>query len=97
MTAVHVLDTDLLPVFEKHQARIEPVLGYNSRELCGWPANHNCDLFPQLENIENRIAKVRRPQSNGFVERLHRTLLNELFRIQGRASGMNRSKTCNAI
>jgi transposase InsO family protein len=27
---------------------------------------------------------VRRPQSNGFVERLHRTLLDEHFRIKGR-------------
>jgi transposase InsO family protein len=27
---------------------------------------------------------VRRPQSNGFVERLHRTLLDEHFRLKGR-------------
>ena len=27
---------------------------------------------------------MRRPQSNGFVERLHRTLLDEHFRIMGR-------------
>jgi transposase InsO family protein len=27
---------------------------------------------------------VRRPQSNGFVERLHRTLLDEHFRVKGR-------------
>ena len=27
---------------------------------------------------------MRRPQSNGFVERLHRTLLDEHFRIKGR-------------
>ena len=38
----------------------------------------------QLEEIEHRTTRVRRPQSNGFVERLHRTLLDEHFRIQGR-------------
>lgn len=27
---------------------------------------------------------MRRPQSNGYVERLHRTLLDEPFRIKGR-------------
>jgi len=27
---------------------------------------------------------VRRPQSNGYVERLHRTLLDEHFRVMGR-------------
>jgi transposase InsO family protein len=45
---------------------------------------HPFELFLQLENIEHRTTKVRRPQSNGIVERLHRTLLDEHFRIQGR-------------
>ena len=42
------------------------------------------ELFLQLEEIEHRTTRVRRPQSNGFVERLHRTLLDEHFRIEGR-------------
>ena len=29
-------------------------------------------------------TRVRRPQSNGIVERLHRTLLDEHFRVEGR-------------
>jgi transposase InsO family protein len=41
-------------------------------------------LFLQLEGIEHRRTKVSRPQSNGIVERLHRTLLDEHFRVQGR-------------
>jgi len=41
-------------------------------------------LFPQRERIEHRTTKVRRPQSNGFVEKLHRTLLDEHFRIMCR-------------
>jgi len=28
---------------------------------------------------------VRRPQSNGFIERFHRTLLDEHFRVVGRS------------
>lgn len=32
----------------------------------------------------NRTARVRRPQSNGVVERFHRTLLDEHFRVEGR-------------
>lgn len=38
----------------------------------------------QLEEIEHRTTKVRRPQSNGFVERLHRILLDVHFRITWR-------------
>jgi len=45
---------------------------------------HPFELFLQLEDIEHRTTPVRRPQSNGIVERLHRTLLDEHFRIQGR-------------
>jgi hypothetical protein len=32
----------------------------------------------------NTTTKVRRPQSNDFVERLHRMLLDKHFRIKGR-------------
>ncbi len=48
------------------------------------PDHHPYELFLQLEGIEHRTTKVRRPQSNGFIERLHRTLLDEHFRIAGR-------------
>jgi transposase InsO family protein len=38
----------------------------------------------QLEDIEHRKTRVKRPQSNGIVERFHRTLLDEHFRVEGR-------------
>lgn len=85
VTAVHVLNTDVLPFFEAHDTRIETILSDNGREFCGRPDSHPYELFLQLEGIEHRTTKVRRPQSNGFIERLHRTLLDEHFRIQGRS------------
>ncbi|WP_370277265.1 IS481 family transposase [Pontibacterium sp.] len=84
ITAVHVLNTDVLPFFEQHKCRLETVLSDNGREFCGRKDTHPYELFLQLEEIEHRTTRVRRPQSNGFVERLHRTLLDEHFRIQGR-------------
>lgn len=84
VTAVHVLNNDVLPFFETHEARIETVLSDNGREYCGRPDRHPYELFLQLEGIEHRTTKVRRPQSNGFIERLHRTLLDEHFRVMGR-------------
>jgi len=84
VTAVHVLNEDVLPFFEEHDARITTILSDNGREFCGRTDNHPYELFLQLEEIEHRTTKVRRPQSNGFVERLHRTLLDEHFRIMGR-------------
>ena len=84
VTAVHVMNNDVLPTFEAHDATITTVLSDNGREFCGRPDRHPYELFLQLEEIEHRTTKVRRPQSNGYVERLHRTLLDEHFRIMGR-------------
>jgi transposase InsO family protein len=84
VTAVQTLNNDVLPFFEKHGASITTILSDNGREYCGRPDHHPYELFLQLEGIEHRKTKVRRPQSNGFVERLHRTLLDEHFRVMGR-------------
>lgn len=84
VTAVHLMNNDVIPTFEAHQAKIETVLSDNGREFCGRPDRHPYELFLQLEEIEHRTTRVRRPQSNGIVERLHRTLLDEHFRVEGR-------------
>lgn len=85
LTAVHLLNNDILPFFEDHKTTIETVLSDNGREFCGRPDKHPYELFLQLEGIGHRTTQVRRPQSNGFLERFHRTLLDEHLRIQGRA------------
>jgi transposase InsO family protein len=84
VTAVHVLNEKVLPFFEEQNCPIISILTDNGREYCGRMDHHPFELFLQLEEIEHRTTKVRRPQSNGIVERLHKTLLDEHFRIQGR-------------
>ena len=84
ITAVQILNNRVLPFFEKHGVKIENILTDNGREYCGRKEHHQFELFLQMEEINHRTTKVRRPQSNGFVERLHRTLLDEHFRIKGR-------------
>lgn len=81
---MHVLNEDVLPFFEQHNAVISTILSDNGREFRGKPDQHPYELFLQLEGIEHRTTKVRRPQSNGFIERLQRTLRDEHFRIKGR-------------
>jgi transposase InsO family protein/transposase-like protein len=86
VTAVHVLNTDVLPFFESQGARIRTILSDHGREFCGRPEKHPYELFLQLEGIEHRTTAVRRPQSNGFLERFHRTLLDEHLRVAGRTT-----------
>jgi len=78
------MNNDVLPTFEAAGARIAAVISDNGREFCGRPDRHPYELFLQLEAIEHRPTRVKRPQSNGIVERLHRTLLDEHFRVEGR-------------
>ena len=86
VTAVHVLNNRVLPFFEEHGVKVQTILSDNGREFCGRPDRHPYELFVQLEGIEHRTTKVRRPQSNGFIERFHRTLLDEHLRVKGRTT-----------
>jgi transposase InsO family protein len=84
VTAVHALNEKALPFFEEHECPIVSILTDNGREYCGRMDGHPFELFLQLEDIEHRTTPIRRPQSNGIVERLHKTFLDEHFKIQGR-------------
>lgn len=84
VTAVQLLNNDVLPTFEEHDTKVDAVLSDNGREFCGREDRHPYELFLQLEGIEHKKTRVNRPQSNGIVERLHRTLLDEHFRVEGR-------------
>ena len=53
VTAVHLMNNDVLPSFEAHGARIATVLSDNGREFCGRPDRHAYELFLQLEEIES--------------------------------------------
>jgi transposase InsO family protein len=66
-TAVHLMNNDVLPTFEAHEAKIDVVLSDNGRESCRRPDQHPYGLFLQLEEIEHRTARVKRSQSNGIV------------------------------
>ena len=81
---VQLLNEDVLPAYDAAGTRIDTVLSDNGREFCGRPDWHPYELFLQLEGIEHRTTRVKRPQSNGTVERFHRTLLDEHFRVEGR-------------
>ena len=81
---VSVLHNDALPFYRERNLPVDTVLTDNGREFCGTDA-HPYELYLALAGIEHRKTRVRRPQSNGFVERFHRTVLDEFFRVALRA------------
>lgn len=77
--AVAVLHNDVLPFYQQKEIPVAAVLTDNGREFCG-KDTHPFEIYLELNDIEHRKTKVRRPQSNGFVERFNRTVLDEFFR-----------------
>jgi len=81
--AVAALHNEALPFYREHNLTVSAVLTDNGREFCGTDA-HPFELYLALNDIEHRRTKVRSPQTNGFVERFHRTVLEEFFEVKMR-------------
>jgi transposase InsO family protein len=78
--AVAVVHNDVLPFYKEKGLPVDAILTDNGREFCG-KDTHPYELYLELNDIEHRKTQVRRPQTNGFVERFNRTVLDEFFRI----------------
>jgi len=77
--AAAVLHNDVLPFYRAKGLPVQAVLTDNGREFCG-KDSHPYELYLDLNDIEHRRTQVRHPQTNGFVERFQRTVLDEFFR-----------------
>ena len=84
ITAADLLYDRVLPFYEALGVPVQAILSDNGREFSGRPEQHPYQLLLALQDIEHRTTKVRSPRTNGFVERMNRTLLDEHFRIKGR-------------
>lgn len=81
--AAAVLHNEAIPFYKKHKIKVKNILTDNGREFCG-TENHPYQIYLALNDIKHRTTKVRHPQTNGFIERFNRTVLDEFFRIKFR-------------
>jgi transposase InsO family protein len=79
--AAELLYAHVAPFYESHGLCLGAVLSDNGTEFCGNEDHPFEQLLFQL-GLEHRRTRVKRPQTNGFVERFHRTVLDEFFRIE---------------
>ena len=84
ITACDLLYERVFPFYEELGVSIGAVLTDNGREFCGKSESHPFELLLPLEGIERRTTRVRSPRTNGFVERMSRTRIDECFRVEGR-------------
>ena len=78
--AAALVHNDVLPFYREHNLTVGAILTDNGREFCG-TENHPFELYLALNEIEHRRTKVKSPQTNGFIERFNKTVLDEFFRI----------------
>ena len=81
--AVAMVHNEVLPFYAEHELKVETILTDNGREFCGTDT-HPFELYLALSDVQHRTTRVRRPQTNGFVERFHQTVQNEFFAIEFR-------------
>ena len=86
MTACDLLYDRVLPFYDALGVTIGAILTDNGREFCGRPEAHPYELLLGMEGIDHRTTRVHTPRTNGFVQRMNRTLLDECFRVAGRTT-----------
>ena len=84
----------VLPFFEEQGVELLRVLTDRGTEYCGNPERHEYELYLAVEDIDHSRTKTKNPQTNGIVERFHKTALNEFYRIAFRKKLTDRSRTC---
>jgi len=93
--AALVVHNDVMPFYQAHDLTVGAILTDNGREFCG-TETHPYELYLSLNEIEHRRTKVRSPQTNGFIERFNRTVLDEFFRIVFRTTFYESVETLQA-
>ncbi len=81
LTAADLLNDRVLPFFDSHDVKLLRVLTDRGTEYCGNPERHEFELYLAVEDVDHSRTKTKSPQTNGIVERFHKTVLNEFYRV----------------
>lgn len=81
ITAADLLNDRVLPFYEEHGVVLQRILTDRGTEYCGTHDRHEYELYLAVENIDHSRTKARSPQTNGIVERFHKTMLDEFYRV----------------
>jgi transposase InsO family protein len=81
ITAADLINDRVAPFFEEHEVKLCRVLTDRGTEYCGNPEHHEYELYLAIEDVDHSRTKTKSPQTNGIVERFHKTALDEFYRI----------------
>ena len=78
-----ILNYDVLPQYEAWGLKVGAILTDSGREY----RRASYQWFINRHNLDHQITMVRHPQTNGFLERFHRTVKEEFFRQKAYSKG----------
>ena len=81
ITAADLLNDRVVPFFDEHDVKLCRMLTDRGTEFCGTPQAHEYELYLAVEDIDHSRTKARSPQTNGICERVHKTMLDEFYRV----------------
>src|SRR3954454_24266958 len=81
LTAADLLNDRVVPFFDAHEVKLSRMLTDRGTEYCGNPERHEYELYLALEDVDHSRTKTKSPQTNGIVERFHKTVLDEFYRV----------------
>ena len=81
LTAADLLNDRVVPFFDAQEVKLCRVLTDRGTEYCGSPEHHEYELYLAVEDVDHSRTKTKNPQTNGIVERFHKTVLNEFYRV----------------
>ena len=81
ITAADLLNDRVLPFYDEQGVVLQRVLTDRGTEYCGTHDRHEYELYLAVENVDHSRTKAKSPQTNGIVERFHKTMLDEFYRI----------------
>lgn len=81
ITTADLLNDRVVPFFDAQEVKLCRILTDRGTEYCGNPERHEYELYLAIEDIDHSRTKTKSPQTNGIVERFHKTALDEFYRV----------------
>jgi transposase InsO family protein len=81
LTAADLLNDRVIPFFDAHEVKLSRMLTDRGTEYCGNPERHEYELYLAVEDVDHSRTKTKSPQTNGIVERFHKAVLDEFYRV----------------
>ena len=70
-----------MPFYDAQEVKLCRVLTDRGTEDCVNPEHHEYELSLAVEDGDHSRTKTKSPQTNGIVERFHKTVLDEFSRV----------------